>query len=568
MKVIESKLIKDRIATITDKQILMDQFTSVFQKSFRYSSITMYDEPVTRCSILISAEDMIEKKWIHDLKDLLTLSDDQVHIHFDNDENNKVEYPEENLCDISIQKYFQFFPCCVMLTIMEKVDEKTNEDNSSETTKHVIVLPSLQAKDHSLNKLNNYIEYIKQTSLYGDKDVGGYDRIKYEIGDIEEHCGSIGLDLYFNNTKSFENEIKNQRNYSVTMISGESNQPNINIDIDISYPQIFRSTLSGIVQCDEDFYLVTTGHGMSDKCIPINTSYECELTDRIWPSALELSDAKEFIESKCYGSTLSGGSIESFVSDVAILKLTGDIDQVFKCPLINADIISEYTKILRQKVPSLPNIDKLKEKVHYSGYMTQGEMEIVGSGAFCQKFNGHWIYERFYVAKHISSSLFDYCFSNETLPGDSGACVTTKDFAIHSFLIGKTSGNDQFRLLSPAHFVLEQIKTLTAKENVEFKKCEKKTSFLTSNFIQSFVSRPYKRIFHEIDDGGGNDVDVATQTTTVSDSHVMLNAPLTTASNVNSYDDDDNVATTDVAFTTKGFVYNSSNSDDDDNMDL
>jgi hypothetical protein len=31
---------------------------------------------------------------------------------------------------------------------------------------------------------------------------------------------------------------------------------------------------------------------------------------------------------------------------------------------------------------------------------------------------------------------------------------------IHSFVIGKITGADQFRLLSPAHFVLEQIKLI------------------------------------------------------------------------------------------------------------
>jgi len=45
------------------------------------------------------------------------------------------------------------------------------------------------------------------------------------------------------------------------------------------------------------------------------------------------------------------------------------------------------------------------------------------------------------------------------------------DGKIHSFVIGMTTGDNKFRLLSPAHFVLEQIKSLTKKKNVDFVRC-------------------------------------------------------------------------------------------------
>ena len=160
----ESKLIKDRIASITDRQILMDLFIIVFQKSYRYSSITMYDYPVTKCSIQIGAENMMELDWIRQLKDLLTLSDDEIHIHFDNDVNNKTDYQDEDLCFVILQKYIQFFPCCVIFDIIESVEGETI------ATKEVMVLPSLQAKDHSMNKMKEYIEFVERTSLYGDKE--------------------------------------------------------------------------------------------------------------------------------------------------------------------------------------------------------------------------------------------------------------------------------------------------------------------------------------------------------------------------------------------------------------
>ena len=96
------------------------------------------------------------------------------------------------------------------------------------------------------------------------------------------------------------------------------------MNVDISYHKNFCSTFSGIVQCDDDLYLITTGHGMSDECTPKEANYK--LIGRIWPSALATSDANEF---KSYGGTLSGGNIESFVSDVAILALIEDKEENF-----------------------------------------------------------------------------------------------------------------------------------------------------------------------------------------------------------------------------------------------
>jgi len=117
-----------------------------------------------------------------------------------------------------------------------------------------------------------------------------------------------------------------------------------------------------------------------------------------------------------------------------------------------------------------------------------------------------------------------------TLPGDSGACVTTKEGAIHSFVIGKTSGADQFRLLSPAHFVLEQIKTLIDKENVKFVKCDNGDVNLLHKLLMLLLTLMF-----------------------------MSHAPVTTTSNVNPYDDDNNVATTYIANATDGFIYDSCN---------
>lgn len=157
-KVIQSHLIKKRIAAISDRRLLMDQFLGVFQKSFRNSSITiMYDKSITKCSILVSAADKIEVEWIHQLRDLLMLSD-QIDINDDNDIDD-ADDSEDDLCDIIMQKYSRYFPCSIVLNIIEK------------KYKVVIIVPSLQAKNYIVNKLTEYCELcIKRNTRYGDKN--------------------------------------------------------------------------------------------------------------------------------------------------------------------------------------------------------------------------------------------------------------------------------------------------------------------------------------------------------------------------------------------------------------
>jgi hypothetical protein len=153
----KSKLIKDRIASITDRQIFMDLFISVFQKSFSHSSITKYDYPVSKCFIDIGSEDMIELDWIRQLKDLFMLSNYQVSINSEYDANQRKDHREKNLFDFITRKCIQFFPCCIIFDI---IDEKVNEDDiidgdsviSSIGTRKKILVSSTQVKKHYMKK--------------------------------------------------------------------------------------------------------------------------------------------------------------------------------------------------------------------------------------------------------------------------------------------------------------------------------------------------------------------------------------------------------------------------------
>jgi hypothetical protein len=381
----------------------------------------------------------------------------------------------------------EIYSGCIILNILESVDGDNIAYNCSNTTKEVMVLPSLQAKDHSMNKMRQYIEHIKQTSLYGDKE-NIYnkfnERLKYEIGDIEDQSGSMGLDLHFHNKKSFEHENKIERLYQTT-ISGKSSHPNAKMNIDISYSQEFFSTLSGMVQCDDDLYLITTGHGMSDECTPLNDNYMLE--SKMWPSALGSKDVSDLNKYNSFLSTKSDWDVCKFVSDVAILKPTEFEKRTLKNNYLfpDAKIIAHYDVVDDIEVPVLPGINELYRRVYYSGCKSTGTMDVVGSGSFTHKVDKLWIHERSYVAKHVNSMFMtDYVGENDddddgttgTLPCDSGACVITGDDEIHYFVIGRIVGADGFRLLSPVHYILKQISKLTKKKNVKFVKYVRKVS--------------------------------------------------------------------------------------------
>jgi hypothetical protein len=325
-----------------------------------------------------------------------------------------------------------------------------------------------------------------------------------------------------------------------------------------------------MVKCDDDLYVVTTGHRMINGCEVDSADYT--LVNHIWPSALVSSDATS-IRPKCYHTVLSEDDDNtcSFISDVAILRVNERTN--YKCDIDPVPSIS-YHKIINEKnYPILP-LRMEPHDVVYKGLITSGNMKIVGSGYFKNHIGiSLSIHERFYVAKHISSQLNedyeDYLVdaskvdgSKGTVSGDSGACVTTMDGKIHSFVIGTSTGENQFRLLSPAHFVLEQIKSLTMKKNVDFVRCvEKKSAFygIAVPYLQSIYgsvvaytrgifSRLYNRSILD-DTSDGNDIGVAAQTSTASDSHPMLHTPSHVACTVDRQDGNNGTAATDVSNT-------------------
>ena len=170
-KVVESNLIQWRITTISNKQVLFDQFISIVLKTFPHSSSTTCGNPVTMFTLLIGGADyMNEGQWLVQLKCLFKLSDEQVKIRFDANYSSKDIFIEEELCDLVMRKYTQFYPCSFIMDIM---DNNKNTSPSTSSSSHldnaisIIVVPSTIAKHFTIEKLKVYTDYyIKSESQY------------------------------------------------------------------------------------------------------------------------------------------------------------------------------------------------------------------------------------------------------------------------------------------------------------------------------------------------------------------------------------------------------------------
>jgi len=191
---------------------------------------------------------------------------------------------------------------------------------------------------------------------------------------------------------------------------------------------------------------------------------------------LNINTAEEDI---FYDSTLpelSDFNIFKFVSDVTVLKPNLFHKRFYE----EVDLISKYDKKNR---PLLPNQTDMLCIIHYRGLFTEGTMNVIGFGHCAQWFNNSdvngLLYERFYVANPDTSlSKIDDEPNTGSVSDDSSAyCYKTGDDKnqndrVHLFLVGALNN---YRILTPAHFALEQIRIIIKNNTLKFLRCSKQT---------------------------------------------------------------------------------------------
>lgn len=166
------------------------------------------------------------------------------------------------------------------------------------------------------------------------------------------------------------------------------------------------STLSGIIEYNDDYLIFTTGHGLNVEC-RVDSDYYT-LKDFMWPYSIrnEQIQNDEYFKSNIAKDAKMDSAT---VSDVAVLQPHKDVQDKFlakKQCFIKQDFIQAYHK---DGNPVLPNREQIEGEVEFSGYKTNyGEMIIKGTACIGREFvykssegkrQRLLFYERLYVAK-------------------------------------------------------------------------------------------------------------------------------------------------------------------------
>jgi hypothetical protein len=206
----------------------------------------------------------------------------------------------------------------------------------------------------------------------------------------------------------------------------------------------------------------TTGHYIED----YHSVDGYNVITSIWPSMMSMNSISDnFYYSKL--TELRDPAMQAFMSDITVLK---PIDHTFfeRASYEEVDVVSKYDN----GVPVLPDDADMLGIIHYRGQSTIGTMEVIGYGYCSQWFNttdiSGLLYERFYIAIPLSppggSVLGDsgaYCFKQ-------GGDDDIQEDRVHSFMIGALGPDLQYRILTPAHFALEQIRKITKNPTLRF----------------------------------------------------------------------------------------------------
>ena len=485
--------------TKINKDIRLNFFVGVFQKIFPMSNVCLYGHPVViRCSMTINRNDFLKNSAVSDFSKIFMIEDDQLEINYLSEDEKYFQMHSYNLlrtldgmvCQV-MHKYEQMFPCSFILNMF-------NDDNPSIGGKKVIVVPSVKAKEATRNILEEIIKSLDPSSERVDRHTIMNNYIDCIVDTLDDQCDlecfpSKAIKFNISDTTTQSDPIIGYPDLIMQKFAIDSDEQEEKFKEKVEVIKcIGTSTLSGIIKSNDDFFVFTTGHGLTSSCVPMNKYYS--LKDYVWPCSRHENNDLFF---KSYGVQTAMNDCFT-LSDVAVLEPNRDVIENFykanKDNFVPKEFISEY-KSGNSMYPVVPDKSQIKGSVQYSGCKTEGKMKIIGTAYVGREFlntSGGVVeivlyYERFYLAFPDGTSISKSVEIDANdgrkrmiMPpagsqyGDSGSCVTMKTtdgtsevVKIHSFLKGKMT-NINYRLLSPAHFVLEQIRKIVKKPDAVF----------------------------------------------------------------------------------------------------
>ncbi len=466
----------------------MELFVGVFQKTFPLSDVCLYEHPVV---ITIYEDDIMMKLAVLDFKKIFMVDDDHLEIKYSviNGRRNLDTSSQWTLDELVVQvmyKYEQMFPCSFILNMF-------NDDNASLDEKKVIVVPTVKVKESTINTLEAIIQSIDPSSELARNKTTFKHYIDCIVDNLDEQCSSEYL------PKAIEFGIIDYTRLCHVIPRENPIDPQHFDEMNLDCNSTGVSTLSGVIKSDDDYFIFTTGHYLNVNSTVVNDNYT--LKDFMWPGSTRVEKIDRNIYFQC--NTSEDLMQDSYaVSDVAVLEPIELANFYFfgGTEFNPQKFISAYNVKLN---PVLPKREQIEGTVQYKGYMSDGKMTIEGTayiGRECVFINKQGgirsltFYERLYVATPESLEKGE-CSEF----GDSGACCTmeveethfdkddsesdnlksyvdeggsvavenTKVVKIHSYLKAKMP-KSEYRLLSPAHFVLEQMRKITNKPDAVF----------------------------------------------------------------------------------------------------
>jgi hypothetical protein len=346
------------------------------------SNVCLFGHPdVISCSMTINKNDFLKNSAVLDFRKIFMIEDNQLEIKYLSEEEKNIQLHSyhllrtfEGMVCLVMHKYEQMFPCSFILNMF-------NDDNPSIGGKKIIVVPSVKAKDATMNILEEIMKSFDPSSklVYHNTIMNYY--IDCLVDTLDEQCDSEYLSsraIKFNNSDrtTQSDPIIGYHDLIMQKFVTDSGEEEKIMENDEVIKCIGTSTLSGIIKSNDDFFIFTTGHGLTSSCVPMNKNYS--LKDFVWPCSRHEKNDLFF---KSYGVQTDMNDYFT-LSDVAVLEPNRDVIENFYKPnkdnFVPKEFISEY-KSGNSMYPVVPDKSQIKGSVQYSGCITEGKMKIIGT---------------------------------------------------------------------------------------------------------------------------------------------------------------------------------------------